>query len=443
MYFANIIPGGEHSMKKLTIYLFIFMLLFQTALAVEENVVEALPTSLPNGPVISKISDNVYTPESISALYGDVYTHSVQDNDTQFPHFVKDELDRFPTVQANWDRGERPKESILNLTENVVLGVYQLKPEDYDGETAFLLIPVTVLSDYQILQIIDAYNQLGIKFDPSMLSFRNCARGGGIEITRLYSDEEHTRRGLLVELIKRQGLKSENPLTPLPNDDGIGTIKLNPDSFNGLESFSFVPFRRLTDDELLSKLELGKTEAYNPEELNSLENISRKEFARLLGMPLATSLEYEDKGIAGKMNIWLDFVEVYSPQFKTPKVNNAHTNYTGHVDVKTGKVLYGSLYHFDANLKMSDLTGDPYDAKWQQIAKDYVEGLRNDGVKVKTVEPRGETLLQDDGNGVTIWLTCEDNSFYEARISYQTEQVSNINYYSEPRDYTRYWEGFK
>ena len=428
-------------MKKILILLFTFTLIFKTGLAVEENVVLELPTTQPVGIINKTAEESEYSPDSIGAYYGEFISNG---DNMQWPKLTEDELARVNAIQTLWDEGKRPAESILNLTENVVLGVYELRPEDYDGETVFLILPVTVLSDDQILQIIDAYAQLGKKFEPALLSYRNCARGGGIEVTRFYSGDERERVTLLIELFKRQGLRAEKDSTPLPNDDGIGEIKLDKEAFCGLDSFVFYPFRRMTDDELFLRIAEKQKDIYNPEELSNLENLSRKELTRILNMPLATKLDYESKGIAGKMNVFLDNVEVYTPNFVTPTHNNTQIIYYANIIPETGKALYAHVFFSNTNLKRSDLTGDPYDAKWQDIAKAYVEALRKDGVKVKSTEARGETRLQDDGNGVTVWVLCEDDSFYEVRISYQTEQPGTITYYqTKPNfDSERMWGGY-
>ena len=109
-----------------------------------------------------------------------------------------------------------------------------------------------MLSDEQLLQLIDAYHQLGQQFDPQGLNYLNCMRGGGMESTRYATQGEYERSPLLARLQRRQGMKADQPFTLSPSDDGNGYVHLDSKYFDGLQGFSFYPYRSHTDSELMA-----------------------------------------------------------------------------------------------------------------------------------------------------------------------------------------------
>ena len=87
-----------------------------------------------------------------------------------------EEIERANALLDSYQAGTRPQQNVLNKLDNVVVGVYTLKPGDYEGETLFTLLPVNPLTDEQILEVIDAFARSGQTFDPDALSYKTaCA----------------------------------------------------------------------------------------------------------------------------------------------------------------------------------------------------------------------------------------------------------------------------
>lgn len=179
-------------------------------------------------------------------------------------------------------------ESILNKMEDVIVGVYALDPEDYDGECAYVLLPGTCLTDEQLLALIDAFDRLGMTFDPDALSYRNCARGGGIECSRFLTAGERERYRLLANLIERGLLDAEAFI-------GAQAVqpKLDRRYYCGMEDFTLRPYRAITDEELCAMLaQNGVHDRTGEVDADDLERTSRAILHERLGCPLSMTLEY-------------------------------------------------------------------------------------------------------------------------------------------------------
>ena len=162
--------------------------------------------------------------------------------------------------------------SCANQTENVSIGVYPLDPKDFDGETFYVILPDSMLSDKQMLSLIAGFKQLGIPFNPESLDERNCIRLSYWGGTRGLSPEEQERLAELKTRIVRGQLKQED----IKPESACLTVKTLAD-FNNV--FCFYPYRRLSDDELaafaMSDLAEWETSADLIEEtaLNSARSI--------------------------------------------------------------------------------------------------------------------------------------------------------------------------
>ena len=97
--------------------------------------------------------------------------------------------------------------SCANLTDNVRVGVYPLDPNDFDGETFYVILPDSMLSDEQMLSLIAGFKQLGIPFNPESLNERNCTRLSYWGGTRSLSPEEQERLTVQKARIVRGQLK--------------------------------------------------------------------------------------------------------------------------------------------------------------------------------------------------------------------------------------------
>ena len=417
-------------MKKHRWILWTVLLLLPTCgIALEENVVIELP-AVPR--VSTTLSENIpdYTPDTLAAYY-DQGENGMAASE-QFPALTQEEQQRAKTLQLAYDEGKlQPAETVLNKETTVVVGVYALKPNDYSGEVVYVLLPARTITDDELLSIIDAYQTLGIPFDPASLTYRNCMRGGGIDSSRFFTKEEQTRRVLLLDLYTRQGLRPETNPTPLPGDDGIGRIQLDEKAFCGLEFFRFIPYRAQSDEELLHSITLphAETAEVSPSQYVEYETSTRKELRRLFHAPLALERQSETIAMGSRSNIELDNSLIYSVVFKVLSTDSPYTYFYTGLHIEKGSISNVWTELKDADLLYSDLHLDPFEEKWITIACEYITAIRTDGIQIQSSFSMGEASLQYGyGFGALIGVIMEDGGYYELRIAYQNEQVMDVYY---------------
>ena len=306
-------------------------------------------------------------------------------------------------------------------------------PEQYEGEPCFLLLPNRDLTDEELLQVVDAYGQLGLTLDPNTLSWHNCMRGGGIEVgIRSFRGDENERRSELTGLYTRAGLRPETPFTDLVIDDGVGRVALDEEDFNGLEGFRFRPARRLTDEELLQLIALDQGDmTATPEELSGYETQLRQELHLLLGMPLSARRgTYEAVEPFDSGNAYGDSRMAYSSSFT--EVGGTGRRWRGSIDVATGRLIEGSVdlddrYYTDG-LMVSDIRMDPWDEKWASIAVEAVTAHSNmEESGITEIRTWSETNL-NELQGVEVRIMTSDGGVYRAEISYVLEEVMMLRY---------------
>lgn len=395
------------------------------ALAAAENTVEILPTTPPMPrPVVEA---NPYGADDLTAYYEDYGDEYV------LPSLRASERERLPESLQRWENGERPKNSILNRTELVHVSVIQLPPEQYEGEPCFLLLPNRDLTDEELLQVVDAYGQLGLTLDPNTLSWHNCMRGGGIEMgVRFFRGDEDERRSELTGLYTRVGLRPEMPFTDLVADDGVGRVTLDEEDFNGLNEFLFRPARRLTDEELLQLIALDRGDiGATPEELSGYETQLRQELHLLLGMPLSARRDtYEAVAPFNSSNAYGDSRMAYSSSFT--ETGGEGRRWRGSIDIATGKLIEGSVvlddrYYADSSM-LSDIRMDPWDEKWALIAvKAVTEHSAFEESGITEIRNGSETNL-NELSGVEVRIVTADGGVYRAAISYALESVMTLRY---------------
>ena len=388
-------------------------------LAMAENTVEILPTTPPMPrPVVEA---NPYGADDLTAYYedyGDEYA---------LPALTASERERLPEIQRRWESGERPESSILNLTERVHVSVIQLPPEQYEGEPCFLLLPNRDLTDEELLQVVDAYGQLGITLDPDALSWHNCMRGGGIEVgIRSFRDDERERRSELTGLYTRAELRPETPFTALVMDDGVGRVTLDEEDFNGLDEFRFRPARRLTDEELLQLIALDQGDiGATPEELSGYETQLRQELHLLLGMPLSARRGANES--TGSSTEYGDIRANYDTTFT--EVGGTGRMWRGVLDMATGRLIEGSVTLISpSNAIPSDIRMDPWDEKWASIAVEAVTAHSTfEESGITEIRNWSETKL-NELQGVEVRVVMADGGVYRVEISYTLEKVMALRY---------------
>lgn len=205
----------------------------------------------------------------------------------QAPQLTPGEIARAARLKELYDAGLATGDgaSVLNATQDVRVGVYALNPEDFDGERVYHVLGGACLTDEQLLAIIDAYHRLGEPFDPEAICSRNCVRGGGLESSRAYTGEERARMEQLADLIGR-GLIDAEVASPEPPV----TVYTDKAYFMGLDRVTILPYRRLTDAELVAELaKRGVTKLSR--DADDIEAQARSLLCELLGMPLSAKAD--------------------------------------------------------------------------------------------------------------------------------------------------------
>ncbi len=268
------------------------------ALAVEPGVVEeappvemdaiAEPAAYAYLPDESYYADSWWEPEWAQS---ETWVESEQDEGgmyydvSQNPCLTQGEVKRAEKLLEAYKAGKVSYmgESVLGKMEDVIVGVYALDPVDYDGERAYVLLPGPCLTDEQLLAIIAAFDEMGLEFDPASLNYRNCARGGGIETNRFFSEEERERYTNMADWIRRGQLA-------VP--EGIKGWMLNPEIdsryYCGLPDFTLRPYRAMTDEEMVAQLvAMGVHDERGEIDHAAVESRSRNALYTAFGCPLS------------------------------------------------------------------------------------------------------------------------------------------------------------
>ncbi len=416
-----------------------------TPLPVVTEAADALPTveipPLPAVESIGTIAENVVValhavtpaPTTPIALYVEpvnIYEIDLESYYGAEKRFLNSmEEKQLQKAQERWENGERPEESVLNRTENVVVGVYELPADQYQGEHAFLLLPDHELTDEQCLQIVDAYMQLGLTFDAKQVSWRNCMRGGSIEGTRGWAGDESERYVSLTDLYKRGGLRPENPFTALTGDDGMGEIALNEEAYNGLGSFRLWPARRLTDQEIL-QIVAGHQgeEPVSSADYAVLESQLRTQMYTMFGMDLSARRTSEEIQKESDYAVWGGERMLYSAQFQPVNDDHPLHYWYGCLDLDTRRLTYA--HTFCNSQPYCDVREDPFAVKWHGIAinwliENHVAAFNPESVKAECM---GEAVLQDCGYGAQYRLTMEDGSSYTLIFHFSDGSLHSAEY---------------
>lgn len=206
------------------------------------------------------------------------------------PRLTRGETMRARRLLERYEAGEATGDgaSVLEAQKNVRAGVYRLDPDAYDGEGVLLLLPGVMLSDEQLLAIIDAYHQLGLRFDPDALDERNCVRGtaSGRSLT-----QEEWERCDRIRLQIETGVLDAKAIDP----DAVFHVQVDMryhyGSYGvGNEAIVF-PYRRMTDGEIAAYLVLIGTKC-ELEGLDTvlLERAAREQLTGRMGCPLSMEL---------------------------------------------------------------------------------------------------------------------------------------------------------
>lgn len=306
-----------------------------SAMAVTENVLETAP----------EIDTTEVMPEENQEEEDEEeYTYS-QENDSHFylpyeqympergttpeedqyyyPRLSDGELARYKELLTMLEDGKITLDGIpsyancMEMNEEHLVRVYTLNPDDFDGETFYVILPWgTKMNDKQLLSLIASFRELGISFDPDSLNERNCSRRAYSGKNRYLSDEEESRSNALRYMIVRGMLTKEDVA---PESACVYTEKIP-----SYTSFCLYPYRSLSDNELAAFL-FADYSAWNTDP-DLIERATLNAVRSVLRLPLSLSIVDEKNTV--EENPW----DAYSDKpinWYSLKYESANTyNYT-------------------------------------------------------------------------------------------------------------------
>ena len=410
------------NIRRLTALLCAALLLPLAALA--ENTVEILPTAAPMPKLEQEEHASFYYGfEDLSARYRGEWEY-------QSPALTRGEIMGIWEAEDRWENGERPGKSILNLTENVHVALIQLPEDQYEGESWFLLLPNRELTDEELLQVVDAYRQIGVKIKEGMITWHNCMRGGQ-ENLRSLKKEEQDRYSSIGGMFIRSGLRPEKPLTAEVTDDGLGWVDLDEEDYSGMDRYFFYPARRLTDDELLQLYAVNNAEpAAAPNQLAEYEEKLRLELYSLMGMPLSAERDNEEYvQPAGSWDVYGDERMAYFASFR--EVGGKERTWRGVLDINTGKLISAAVDLDERYLTLqSDIRMDPWSGPWWVEAQGTVMELRSRKDGDTTIDKTQVWCEKRTNNlyGVLSRVEMEDGAIYRVWLPYVLNEAACVYY---------------
>lgn len=318
-----------------------------SALAVTENVLETAPDVTPTLFVIEEIQPTedipAETTETIQAPSSGQYVEEYsaympyelycpergttpEEHQYTSPRMSDGELARYNELYEQLSNGTlslKDVPSCVNKRDinDSSVGVYPLNPEDFAGETFFVILPYNrKMNDQQILSLIASFADLGISFDPDSLNERNCTRTAYSGCTRYLTDEEKSRMAALQDLISR-GLLTKETISPK-----AACFYTNP-LYGNEPYFCFYPYRSMSDDELTAFL-LADHTAWEIDP-GVIRRLARQQISAVI--PLPNDLSLIDSKVTAEQNIWPvlsgNKANQYELYFETSAITNpyAHT----------------------------------------------------------------------------------------------------------------------
>lgn len=244
-----------------------------------------------------------YLPDNTNLLRGSMPESEQYD----WPRLSDGEVERARKLMASLEAGEIAPysgPSVANKTDNVTIGVYPLDPEDFHGQTFYVILPTQRLSDDQLLSLIAAFDELGIPFDPDALGAWTCFRPFySYGATRKMTDEENAR----MVSIKRQvihGIISGDDIHP---ESSCRTVK------TGLGVFCFYPYRRMTDDELAA-FAFAKEDPW-PQDPDLMEQTARDFAQDVINLPFSMELTDMERTLDPSTGLVSGYALYFKPRY--------------------------------------------------------------------------------------------------------------------------------
>ncbi len=453
----------NHLIKKAAALLLAVAILPISALAVTEDTVIDVP-DVTLDTIDTAVATVSYLPDaSYYADYGD-YQPEWADSDEyvelpndgewfttgdlmQEPWLTAGEQRRAVHLQEQYEKGEitYTGESVLNKMTDVIVGVYTLNPDDYDGENMFVILPVCCLSDDMLLAIIDAFHQAEQPFDPAALNYRNCMRGGGIETTRMITSEENERSFAVRMLIMRGMLTASH----VHAENVIIEPTLNMMYFNGMDSFRMRPYRCMTDGELAAWWLSRGAHPFdeNNMTLEDVERIGRDLIYSYTDVPFSMNLdildvqnrniEFYEYGLSKWDPEWSDIqgvqqdviANVFYTSYKWKQNNDQGTSVVTFAGLDDGTIVPQTVeYRYDAFV-VPGWSDDSYSEKaendWLMAAdnwaNEHLKGMDTKDLEWTVINPE---VFSDEGV-CTYVMAITDEWIIRVMVYHNSLKISN------------------
>ncbi len=322
---------GHNHMKRISISLLAAMLALTflpiSALAVMENVLETAPEVTPTTMgIIEEVqtteeiqpAQEVHAPAAETAEVSSARQYEEEDSlympyklycpergttpeEQQYtsPRMSDGELARYNELYEQLSNGTLSLKDVPSYVNNrdiddSSVGVYPLDPEDFAGETFFVILPYDrKMDDRQILSLIASFIDLGISFDPDSLNERNCTRTAYSGCSRSLTQEEQSRQTALQDLIARGLLTKENIF---PKSTCFYTNPL----YGNEPYFCIYPYRSMSDDELAAFL-LADHSAWEIDP-SVVRQLAKQQLNAVI--PLPNDLFVTDSKVTKEQNVW-------------------------------------------------------------------------------------------------------------------------------------------
>ena len=280
----------RHLLLSFTAAVLALTLLPFSAMAVTENTVVAAPES--SGIPESLSEENLILPyEEYAPARG-----TVPEADQYYYSRLSDgELARYNELLGMLESGAITLDGIpscANQLKDGLMGVYPLNPEDFAGETFYVILPRERMDDNQLLSLVVSFQELNISFDPDSLNERNCTRKAYVGSTRYLTQEEEARQKTLQTMIVR-GTLTQDDIAP-------ESVCRCTDPVPGYGPFFLYPYRKLSDDELAAFLFADHSAWETDPDL--INRLALKATRNILKVPL--SLSVTDEKVSSEANTW-------------------------------------------------------------------------------------------------------------------------------------------
>ena len=289
---------SKHVIFSLLAFMLAVTLFPFSALALTENILESAPelnlAEEENDEISFEESEDDYEEESFSYIpdYWMPNRGTVSESkELNLPRLTDAELAIVQELLSDREPAEKKDAAGRHYAASESYSearVYPLNPEDFNGETFYVILPDRQMDKKKLQNMLSAFEELGISFDPDSLGWANCSRGTSLSYsyysyaTRGLSEEEKNRMAKFREQVRR-GTSDQDNIAPSSSCRTV--LVKEPESSGQPVLFCFYPYRPMTDNELAS-FALAQETAWeiHPDQL---EKKARENMYKLALLPLS------------------------------------------------------------------------------------------------------------------------------------------------------------